>query len=704
MADGPTPRKSAAVDDWETVSSPSQSQGDWETVSGPSDEETETPKKPLPALPRDLTGAAANVVYGDFLPQVGRAAKRDVSTAWQGLKERAATALNQLKADPSSIVPMWFGTEAGALEAAGKTVSAPVEAAFGGKGFDALSLAAGGDPDEARKYAEQGDSGGEFWEMMGKPLALLVTGEAVGRVGGATAGALASRSNDASIALMRDVVMRGSVDKTGVDLAEVQLARDAMQDAAQEEYGIGKSGEKALRRAAPRRSFVSPVTKPEAGNKALLNLSRKAVDLAGEPADKVNAVFGYMDGRIAAQHIRADLLNQAAQAERNGAYSYANALRTRAGVFDRLARRGTLGDIYAIKKTANRLSDVARNTQESIDLMDSYSAMASAIRKEVYPIYERNIEAVSPGQGFSLSQAGRKEGAAISFRNGLERSWKDAQERTGQVYRTGTVEAQAGRGMSPRHVATGAVTRRVEKLGIVPNPQGALNKDVVKGVGRVPPGQVRESLEVSSPAEFGPSPPTLPALPGKTFTFKIPAGLPLERQEGELMHSAGQVQRHAFESPSFTTSTAPTRTATFAPNGRIVAGPEGSMGADIRTATPPAPRYDVVGGGGMLETPDPQLAEETLERMESVLKRHPNQPELRSVVTNLKAQLDQYWEGQGRARISHTPPTMKYTPRQLAPKAKPTPKSVRRSLPALMAGWQREQSKQNPTDAWQNAQ
>lgn len=676
---------------------PAPKKDEWSQYEVPGDAQ----KKPLPLLPRDLTGAATELVYGNFLPQLGKAAKSDVSSAFHGLKQKANDALQQLKEDPSRIVPMWFGGVAGVLESAGRTVVAPVEAAAGGNPFDALSLAAGGDPKAAKEYASKGDNGGEFWEMLGKPLAMIAGGEVTGRVGGAAARTLAARSNDASLALMRDVVMRGSLDKTGIDMTEVQLARDAMQDAAQDRFGKDAAQSGRWKQLAPKRSFLAPVTRPEEGNQQLLSLSRHAVDLAGEPADKVNAVFGYMDGRQEAQNIRADLLNQAAEAERNGAHSYASALRVRAGVFDRLTHRGTLGEIYSIKKTANRLSDVARNTQEAIDLMDSYSAMASAIRREVYPIYERNIESVSLGQGFSLAQAGRKEGAAMSFRNGLEKSWRDAQERTGQIYRSGKPGEQVARGMSPRHATTGIVGRVAEKTGVWPNPQGALNQDVTRGIGMVPTSQARESLELASPAQFGVAPAPRLALPGRTLTFKIPAGLPVERQEGELLHSARQASRHSFEPPAYTTSTAPTRTAIFTPQGKPVAGPEGSMGADIRTARPPAPRSDIVGGGGVLETGDPEVAQNALDRMKASLRKNPRQPGLQKAVNELSSQLYEYWEAQRRVPISHTPPTMKYTPRQLAPERKPA-KAMRRSLPAPLAGIQREESNGNPTDAWSN--
>jgi hypothetical protein len=233
----------------------------------------------------------------------------------------------------------------------------------------------------------------------------------------------------------------------------------------------------------------------------------------------------------------------------------------------------------------------------------------------------------------------------------------------------------------------------------------------VRGIGEVPAGQFRESLQMSSPAQFGPAPPASRlALPGGTYKFKIPPVPPEIGREGQIGQSAALAPRHAFEQPAYTTSSAPTRTATHAPNGRIVAGPEGSMGADVRTAGIPAPQSDVARGGGVLETSDPKIAQSALDRMVALEKRYSRNGStyrehmrLKQAIADLKHQIEEYEGGIGKAAISHTPPTATYTPRGLAPRRKPLSKAVRRGLPAPLAGWQREESQQNPTDAWQGA-
>ena len=535
------------------------------------------PMRPLPERTPDALDLVQKTPQ--FFGDLGRAAKKNLSDAWQGVKSNFTDAGKTLKEDPTRIVPMWFGGGMKALASAGNTVATPVTYALQGDISSAVSSAAGGDPEQAQKYAQEGNAGGEFWEMAGKPLLLIAGGEALGKVGGGLSeGASVNR-----LRVVRGMMSDASAGKAGIDLADAQLAQQALQDAARETYGVGKKGESSLAKALPGRDLnLSNIIKGEPGtvsvvdqgNKALRNLTRKAVDLAGRPADEVNNLYGYLPGKDASLNIQRNLISQAEEAERNGLTSYGRALRERAAALD---NKNTLGQIYDVKKSANRMAGVARNTQEAIDLMDSWSALASAIRQEVYPRYQQMV-----GGEFNLAQAGRKEGAAMSLRNGVEKRMARVQEQTDALHTPGETLSQMQHGITKHHTVFGTAVREAREHGILPSPEGELNKSGRKAIGRLSPGTVPESVKVEKGATFSAAAPTRLALPGKAMQFEIPGNLPTLGREGQIAHSAAQVPRHSFESPAYTTSSAPTRTSSFAPNGRIIAGPEGSAGADFQ--------------------------------------------------------------------------------------------------------------------------
>jgi len=102
------------------------------------------------------------------------------------------------------------------------------------------------------------------------------------------------------------------------------------------------------------------------------------------------------------------------------------------------------------------------------------------------------------------------------------------------------------------------------------------------------------------------------------FTFRLEGPGTTETPTGAIAHSAAQEPRAAFKDPRFTSESAPTRTAEVGPTGRIIPGEEGSAGADIRTARPPAARGEIVGGGGTLETANPHEAQAWLQQLDDL--------------------------------------------------------------------------------------
>jgi hypothetical protein len=611
------------------------------------------PMSPLPVPPRDFMGTVAAVP--SFLKGLKTAAGHDLEAAWTGAKDTAKETGKALSEDPTRIVPLWFGGLMKGGEAAAKTVATPVEYVFQGDIPAAVSSAAGGDPAAAEKYRSDGDAGGEFWEMLGKPLAMIATGEAAGRVGGR----IAEGAEQSRLRVVRGVMADAGPMRTGADMSEAQLAQQALQDAARDAYGTGPAGFSKMSKKLPSRDrgltdllSGNPATKSriEAGNKELIGLSRKAVELAGQPADQVNAVFGYLDGRQAAKNIQSTLLQQAADAEGKGLKSYGKALRERASALD---NKKTLGQIYDVKKSANKIDNVSM-------------------------------------PGFSLSDAGRKEGAAMQFRNGLEKRWGKAQQMSDELHIPGHMTQMAGRGALEHRLGMAAIIRKGQEAGIIPSEQGSFNKTGRKAIGELSPGTVPEHLEQTSPAKFSAAPPSgQKLLPGPQFKFRISGNPATAGTEGQIAHSAAKAGgRHSVEPPAFVTSSAPNRTRLSS---------EGTHGADIDARPTPEAQSDVAKGPGVLETNDPEVARQTLAQLEKLSNstRHAgmtyrDKVHLKQAIEELRGQLAEYEKGQGKPRITHTPPGMKYTPRKTG--TVPVGHAVRKSAPAFLSDYERERS------------
>jgi hypothetical protein len=63
---------------------------------------------------------------------------------------------------------------------------------------------------------------------------------------------------------------------------------------------------------------------------------------------------------------------------------------------------------------------------------------------------------------------------------------------------------------------------------------------------------------------------------------------------------------------------------------------------------------------------------------------------LKQAIEELRGQLAEYEKGQGKPRITHTPPGMKYTPRKTG--TVPVGHAVRKSAPAFLSDYERERS------------
>ena len=635
-----------------------------------------------------------------FIGQVDRAATKDKNDMAQGFASWVDKTGDTLASDPSAIVPLWFGGVMKALSAGGQTVSTPVSLAFKGQGWDAMSAAGGGDPQAAHRYAEQGNAGGEFWEMAGKPLMLLGLGEGIGESGllGKAATGTAEDAAISRLQVVRGFMIDGSTTKEGINLVDAQAAQQALQDAARELYGTGPKGQEALKKATGSLGGMSV----EAGNEAVRKMVDRAVEIADKPAELLNATYGYLPADDVVKAIRMDLYKEAWKAEKAGATSYARQLYQRA---DGLQYARTLREVYDVKKAANKLSGIERNTQESIEAMDSYSAQAKAIRDNLYPAYEKYV---SGPEAFKLREAGRKEGAAIALRNGIEKRLLQAQKATADLHTPGgklkypEQTASVKRGMWEGTLDYG------RKAGIIPSPQGDLNRGVRKAVGPLSPETRPESLTVTEQAKFGPAPPTTKALPGGTMQFEIPGNLPEFGREGKIAHTAAKYPKHAYESPAYMTSSGPE------PARKGV----GTTGSDVSTAKPAEPQSDVARGPATTLSRDPAVARSARNNMEKLIRSGNfsklNVAEQKRIVdayTKLSGQLDAYdAAARGGGGVSHTPATVTYTPRKTGTvPASHTARAVntlrRKGIPTMASSFERGLNEgKNPTDAYSQTQ
>jgi hypothetical protein len=116
----------------------------------------------------------------------------------------------------------------------------------------------------------------------------------------------------------------------------------------------------------------------------------------------------------------------------------------------------------------------------------------------------------------------------------------------------------------------------------------------------------------AAPAETGTEP----------FTFTLEGPGTHETPTGEIGQSAAKVPRPAAFEPQYTTASAPTRESIrpgMEPGYRPGVGTaEGTTGADVSTARPPAAAGEIVGGGGNLLIKSPAEAQSWLRQLEEI--------------------------------------------------------------------------------------
>jgi hypothetical protein len=584
----------------------------------------------------------------------------------------------------------------------------------------------GGDSKKYKEFLDKGNFGAATWEAYGKPLFLMAAGSFLGGGRAVTEGATAEQSM-----MIKNVMAKGAREQAGniaLEGPEIKWAQEALQDAARDEYGTGPKGFKKLKKATP--SLGNPFT-VDKGNESLLKLSDKAAEIAGQPADQVNTALGYMDGREAAKNISRDLRKQADKIAATGDNEYANALRRRA---EEIEGKTTLGDIFEIKKTANRLADMPKNVKESYDLLDSRAEQAQAIRNEIYPRYQEIVKS-SMMPGFDMAQLGRKEGAAIKFRNGWYRMSGEARVATSERAMPGHIGRMAARGTSEGRMKISLAERALESTGIVPSEAGNVNAAGRRIIGKLSPETVPESIKVERGSKFGVKPP-VKQLPGKTATFTIPTTPIVEEATGVMAQPAEA--RYAGKVPAPEKNIPPSETPEIIRQGvktRMEAGEIGSTAATVperlmprsplveevgttqalhsepvtgqlprkgatksnwqyTSAPTEEPSGTKIGGGGTMTTSDPAVARETLKKLNNIVNSarfgalsNQERMGLLDAIDSLTQQLAPY-PGGNTPQITHTPPGVRWTPRKKG--TLPKNHKLRRGLPAAVSDVERE--------------
>lgn len=473
------------------------------------------PSVPMGSMVKAAASFLPSAVHATLpkpVQQFGQQAGRDLSKIVPGVKSAVGSAMEPVTPTPPK--PL-FNQLADVGKAVGGAIAQPFEMLgtsdtnIGGFNLPNADLATmdllGGNSTKYKEFLDKGNFGAATWEGYGKPLALMAAGELMGGGKALTEGATGEQAN-----MVKNVMSKGSRDEAGnlvLQGPEITGAREALQDAARDLYGTGPKGFKKLKKAAPTGSIMDSIKNAkrgdvfsvDQGNENLLKLTNHAVDLAGEPADQVNTALGYMDGHEAAKNIAAKLKQMAGEIESNGDAEYANQLRKRAGEIE---GKKTLGEIYEIKKTANRLGDMPKNVKESYDLLDSRAAQARAIRDEVYPRYQEAVQS-SMMPGFNMSDLGRKEGAAIKFRNGWWKMSSDARVATSETHMPGHIGKMAARGTSEGRMKISLIERGLEHAGIMPSDAGRVNLAGREIIGKLSPDTVPEQINTSGVHEHG---------------------------------------------------------------------------------------------------------------------------------------------------------------------------------------------------------
>jgi hypothetical protein len=181
--------------------------------------------------------------------------------------------------------------------------------------------------------------------------------------------------------------------------------------------------------------------------------------------------------------------------------------------------------------------------------------------------------------------------------------------------------------------------------------QQAAAPKVIRNLAQQATAQAIDHINATRPMydRIGEAGSLLPAPEGaEPFTFTLEGPGTTETPTGEIAHSAAKTPQAAFKEPRYTTASAPTREPIREPEPTIrmfntraelkefsakedaalaktnagyrpgVGLTEGSTGADISTATPPAAAGETVGGGGTVKTTSAAQAQTWLRQLEEI--------------------------------------------------------------------------------------
>ena len=492
----------------------------------------------------------------------------------------------------------------------------------------AISMASGGDPVAGRAALLEGNSGEAAIDFWAVPLATL----GVGRVLESGGESQPTHATKEQVGAMQMLLGRERIGGSPVETAHrtAQL-QTVLQQAAQE---LGKS-DATLKQSlpgthvfAPKGDYIGQVTR---GNQFALDLSKQAVDITQRPFDALMNTYGREAlPKNVSGSVLGELDSQIASSVDDGVKA---ALR---GLKQKIEQAKTISDIYEIKKHANKEADAlyspipGKGINASAQSAYAYKLTADAIREHLYPELGKLSRT-----GLDLTDLGKREADAISLRDGMHDLWSRQvlpAEASRDASRFGDYIFGQGHDHSlySRHI----IRRAAEKTGLLGSEGERFNRQTRQAVGEIGTGFQPERVQTKQVAQK--------ALPGSTapYRFTIATGLPEESvspsqtSTRKSYQGTKQVPYEAHDPLSQPTGSHYVGGTPAEQRIRSTGAQTPNVTIPERSATGPETRTQTIwqqiaessggeverGGGGILSTSDPKVAQKSLDGLRGYIK------------------------------------------------------------------------------------
>lgn len=492
----------------------------------------------------------------------------------------------------------------------------------------AVSIATGGDPVAGRAALlehKPGEAAIDFWAV---PFATLGIGRLLESGGEVRPTPTTKEQVSAMQLLMGKERIGASPVETAQRTAQLQTV---MQQAAQE---LGQS-DVTLKKSLPGSHIFEPKTdyvgRITRGNQLALDISKRTVDITQRPFDALITTYGR---EALPQQVRSsvlsDLDSQIASSVDDGVRS---ALR---GLKQKVEQAHTISDLYEIKKHANKEADAlyssvpGKGINASAQSAYAYKLTADAIREHLYPELGRMSHTK-----LDLAELGKREADAISLRDGMHDLWS-RQVLPGEAEREAARfgEYVFGQGHDHSLYSRQILRRAAEKTGILGSVGETFNYRTRQALGDIGTGMKPERVTTAQVPQR--------ALPGGTepYRFTIATGLP-EESVNPARTSTRKVYQGTKQVPYEGHDSLAQPSGSHYVGGTPAEQRIRSTGAQTpnvtipeRSATGPETRTQTIwqqiaessggevqrGGGGVLSTSDPKVAQRALDGMRTYIK------------------------------------------------------------------------------------